>query len=133
MITLNTLQTKQTPQVFLDENRQKLFMSGNSIMLDPASYYKNIIFAVKKLKCSSLEIKINLNYINSASVFPILEIFNAAIGNSTLAYLQINWVIETDDDDMAQIVSLLKNKIQNNHDDSKIIEFEVRQQKAVIA
>jgi len=90
--------TIDTPKVEFLINGDLLF-EGKSCPIAVTRFYDPLFKWIAKLKAEKVNFKINLEYINSASVKKILDLLKELDANRNVKEIVINWHYEEGDDD----------------------------------
>jgi hypothetical protein len=90
--------TIDTPRVeFL--NSGELLLEGKSCPVTVTRFYEPLFVWVTALRAEKVNLNINLEYINSASVKKILDLLKVLDANRNVREIVINWHYEEGDDD----------------------------------
>jgi hypothetical protein len=90
--------TIDTPRVeFL--NNGELLLEGKSCPVVVTRFYEPLFVWVTALRAEKVNLNINLEYINSASVKKILDLLKVLDANRNVREIVINWHYEEGDDD----------------------------------
>jgi hypothetical protein len=90
--------TIDTPRVeFL--NSGELLLEGKSCPVTVTRFYEPLFVWVTALRAEKVNLTINLEYINSASVKKILDLLKVLDANRNVREIVINWHYEEGDDD----------------------------------
>lgn len=106
---LHIPEAKDAPEVLLDISRPMLRISGKSFPEHSERFYRPIMeWLDKLLECEKpgtpIPFEIYLFYINSSSVFALLEMLHKVKSlNDSGFQLQVQWQYDEDDDDIRRI------------------------------
>jgi hypothetical protein len=90
--------TIDTPRVeFFDSG--ELLIEGKSCPVTVTRFYEPLFVWVTALKAEKVNLNVNLEYINSASVKKLLDLLKVLDANRNVREIVINWHYEEGDDD----------------------------------
>lgn len=106
--------TDRTPLVRFNKSQQELHLEGESYPEDVAAFYGQVIPTIEQWltsDASSIDVIINLIYINSSSMkalYRIFEILNQ--GRTAGKSVNVSWSYEADDDVMQELGEDFKDR-----------------------
>jgi len=128
MDNLEIEKTKRTPAINFDFSKCVFSMTGESYPEDINQFYGEIITTFKSYlaesKDQTLVFNFDLIYFNSSSAKVMMQIFDmleAAAKNNTV---QINWLHEEEDDNMAELGEEFGEDLENAAFQLKVKETE---------
>ena len=102
--------TNSTPAIMFGEDG-KLLISGRSIPEDAVKFYQPLLEWAAELQASSLNVEINLEYMNSSSSKKLLHLLRLLDANSSIRELTVNWCYEKDDEDTLEIGQIFEERL----------------------
>ncbi len=98
MLPLKIIGTNYTPSIDFKANGN-LHVSGKSLPEDTAKFYEPVLNWICECDIESLDITIQLEYMNSSSANQISKLLIYAKDNPRVNNCTVNWYYETDDED----------------------------------
>jgi hypothetical protein len=102
--------TNSTPAVLYGEDG-KLLISGRSIPEDAVKFYQPLLEWAAEIQVSSLNVEINLEYMNSSSSKKILFLLKVLDANSSIKEFTVNWYYEKGDEDALEIGQIFEERL----------------------
>ena len=90
--------TKNSPRVELNPSGE-IKIQGRCIMEDSSKFFNPIFLWVKYATCKTINIEINLEYINTSSVKQLFSLLLLVKSNHNFRNIYVNWYYEEGDDD----------------------------------
>lgn len=104
---LHIAESRHTPEVKLDATGGNWYISGKSFPENAEKFYRPIIDWLEALDRGSghtLHVEIALHYINSSSVFTLLELISTIKKlNDGNWEISVDWLHDVDDEDIRRI------------------------------
>lgn len=114
MKTYTLKQTALTPKIDFNADNGRMSICGNSVFFDKNNYWEDAIFWYKTYVLNPKHktvLNIELEYFNSISakfLYYFLKLNKYIIQKGLI--LQINWAVFSDDQDMLDIVQIMKKE-----------------------
>lgn len=106
----------RSPQVFIDENKNLVEITGNSTLLETNWFYGNLlkwIIAFNFGQNHTKTVNIKLRRLNKSSSKWIILIFNQVKNLIPESNFEINWYFDTNSQNTANFGQYLKNQSRN--------------------
>jgi hypothetical protein len=88
-----------------------LKLEGRSFPEDAAGFYDQLINYVSELEVLSVDLLVNLEYINTASCKKLLELFRQLDSNEKIFNVLVNWHYEEGDDDSLETAEIFEESL----------------------
>lgn len=106
--------TDRTPLIRFSQSQLQLHLEGESYPEDVAAFYGQVIPTLEQWQssdASSIEVQINLIYINSSSMKALYRIFDILDhGRTAGKTVSVSWSYEPDDDVMQELGEDFKDR-----------------------
>ena len=99
--------TDKTPHVSINKEIMKMEIEGRSIPENSFEFYKQITEEIDRLNFDKLSLNIDLEYFNSSSNKTLFEMLKHL--KDKVEQLNINWSVDSQDEDLIEHVETLKN------------------------
>ena len=102
--------TANSPKVeFNPEGLLKL--EGRSFPEDATNFYDPLINYVSELESHTVNLHVNLEYINTASSKKLLDLFRELDSNEKIIDILVNWYYEEGDDDSLETAEIFEESL----------------------
>lgn len=110
MENLTITATSQTPEISFHTNGH-LKIEGRSFPEDAASFYDPLIEFIQELKVDSVNLDINLEYINTASSKKLLHLLQELDDQENIKSIVVNWHYEEGDEDSVETAEIFEDSV----------------------
>ncbi len=103
--------TPSTPEIKFEKSGS-LSIRGKSLPEDPRRFYNPLFKWVEELSSDHVDIKVQLEYINTSSTKRIIELIKKIDNNSKIKKVNMSWYYEIDDPDMLEFGEVIQHNLR---------------------
>jgi len=104
--------TPSTPEIKFEKSGN-LSIKGKSLPEDPRKFYNPLFKWLEDLETETLDLKVQLEYVNTSSSKRIIELLKIVDNNKKIRKASLYWYYDVDDPDMLEFGEVIQHNLRN--------------------